>query len=287
MYAISHKAKRNTVRILITVLMGVFCIAMLVPFAWMLSASFKRPLDVMELPIRWIPEYFYPDNIINVWNIGGVSRINYQFDTAYLNSIKISTICMLGAVLSSSLAGYAFAKIPFKGANLVFVFYLATMMIPSQVTLVPRFVIFSALNMTGSHWPLILPGLINVTGTFMMRQAYTQIPNEMRESAFIDGASEIRIWWQIIMPMARASMAALAMVVFLFTWKDYLDPLVFLSKRSLYTIPVSLNNFIQESTTEYNLIMAASASALLPVFVVFLCGQKFFVKGLTAGAVKG
>ena len=267
--------------------MAVFSVMMLVPFAWMLSASMKKALDVMKLPIKWIPDYFYPDNYLNVWNIGGQSRINYQFATAYLNSIKISSVCTLGAIVTSSLAGYAFAKIRFAGSGAIFLVYLATMMIPTQVTLVPRFVMFSALGLTGTHWPLILPGLINVTGTFMMRQAFMQVPNEIRESAFIDGAGEFKIWLRIVMPMTRASMAALAMVVFLFCWKDYLDPLVFLSKRSLYTIPVSLNNFIQESTTEYNLIMAASASALLPIFAVFLCGQKFFVKGLTAGAVKG
>jgi multiple sugar transport system permease protein len=143
------------------------------------------------------------------------------------------------------------------------------------------------LGLLGTHWPLILPGLITITGTFLMRQYFMQIPDELRESAYIDGASEFTIWLRIMIPVAKPAMASLAMIVFLWNWNNYLDALVFLANWRLYTIPVSLNNFIDEATTEYNLIMAASASALIPVFIVFLAGQRFFVKGLVAGAVKG
>ena len=120
-----------------------------------------------------------------------------------------------------------------------------------------------------------------------MRQCFLQVPNELRESAFIDGASEIRIWAQIMVPVAKPNMAALAMMVFLWNWNNYQDALVFLTNWRLYTIPIALTNFIEESVTEYNLVMAASASALIPVFAVFIFGQRFFVKGLVAGAVKG
>ena len=146
---------------------------------------------------------------------------------------------------------------------------------------------FTEMGLSGTHWPLILPGLITITGTFLMRQYFMQIPDELRESAYVDGASEFRIWAEIMLPIAKPSMASLAMVVFLWNWNNYLDALVFLSDWRLYTIPVALNGFIDENTTEYNLIMAASASALIPVFIVFLSGQKFFVKGLVSGAVKG
>lgn len=281
------KMKRTAVKIFFTVLIGLVALSMVTPFIWMVSASMKLPLDVMKLPIKWIPEYFYPDNYKKVWNIGGVAARDYHFGLAYFNSIKIAVINLTGSVITSTLAGYAFAKIKFRGSNVLFLLYLATMMIPSQVTLIPKFVLFNKMGLTGTHLTLILPGLITITGTFLMRQYFMQIPDELRESARVDGANEYVIWARIMVPIAKPSMASLAMVVFLWNWNSYLEPLVFLSDWRLYTIPIALTNFIEESVTEYNLVMAAGSSALIPAFLVFVLGQKFLVKGLVAGAVKG
>lgn len=274
-------------RILFTVLIAILAFTMIVPFLWMLSASMKYELDVTKIPIQWIPEYFYPNNYLEVWNVGGNAKVDYHFGLAYFNSLKIAFFNVTGAVLTSSLAGYAFAKLRFKGRDVVFLLYLSTMMIPSQITIIPKFVIFDKLGMVGTHATLILPGIFTITGTFLMRQYFMQIPNELRESGKIDGASEFCIWWRIMLPMAKSSMAALGMMVFLWTWNNYLDALVFLPNWRLYTIPLALTSFIEESNTQYNLMMAAAASALIPVFIVFIIGQKQFVKGLTAGAVKG
>ena len=281
------KMKRTAVKIFFTVLIGLVALSMVTPFIWMVSASMKLPLDVMKLPIKWIPEYFYPDNYKKVWNTGGVAARDYHFGLAYFNSIKIAVINLTGSVITSTLAGYAFAKIKFRGSNVLFLLYLATMMIPSQVTLIPKFVLFNKMGLTGTHLTLILPGLITITGTFLMRQYFMQIPDELRESARVDGANEYVIWARIMVPIAKPSMASLAMVVFLWNWNSYLEPLVFLSDWRLYTIPIALTNFIEESVTEYNLVMAAASSALIPAFLVFVLGQKFLVKGLVAGAVKG
>lgn len=281
------KMKRTAVKIFFTVLIGLVALSMVTPFIWMVSTSMKLPLDVMKLPIKWIPEYFYPDNYKKVWNIGGVAARDYHFGLAYFNSIKIAVINLTGSVITSTLAGYAFAKIKFRGSNVLFLLYLATMMIPSQVTLIPKFVLFNKMGLTGTHLTLILPGLITITGTFLMRQYFMQIPDELRESARVDGANEYVIWARIMVPIAKPSMASLAMVVFLWNWNSYLEPLVFLSDWRLYTIPIALTNFIEESVTEYNLVMAAASSALIPAFLVFVLGQKFLVKGLVAGAVKG
>lgn len=283
----NYKLRRVLVRLLWTLLLAGIALFMITPFLWMLSASMKQARDVMKLPIQWIPDYFYVNNYVEVWNIGGAAKVDYHFPIAYFNSLKIAFINLTGAVITSTLAGYAFAKIKFRGAGIVFLIYLATMMVPSQVTLIPRFVMFRMMGINGTHWPLILPGLVTITGTFLMRQYFMQIPNELREAAHIDGANELQIWARVMVPIAKPSMAALAMLVFLWNWNNYLDALVFLSNWRKYTIPVALTNFIEESLTEYNLVMAASASALIPVFVVFLAGQKFFVKGLVAGAVKG
>lgn len=274
-------------RILFTLLIAVLAFTMIIPFLWMLSASMKYELDVTKIPIQWIPDYFYPNNYLEVWNVGGNAKVDYHFGLAYFNSLKIAFFNVTGAVLTSSLAGYAFAKLRFKGRDVVFLLYLSTMMIPSQITIIPKFVIFDKLGMVGTHATLILPGIFTITGTFLMRQYFMQIPNELRESGKIDGASEFCIWWRIMLPMAKSSMAALGMMVFLWTWNNYLDALVFLPNWRLYTIPLALTSFIEESNTQYNLMMAAAASALIPVFIVFIIGQKQFVKGLTAGAVKG
>lgn len=283
----SKKAVRVIPRIVVTVLISLFALSMITPFLWMLSASMKHELDVMELPIKWIPNYLYLDNYKKVWNIGGTAVRDYHFGLSYWNSIKIALINLCGAVITSTLAGYAFAKLKFKGRDALFLIYLATMMIPSQVTLIPKFVIFNMMGLTGTHWPLILPGLVTITGTFLMRQYFLQIPNELRESGIVDGANEFQIWLHIMMPIAKPSMSSLAMIVFLWNWNAYLEPLVFLSDWRLYTIPIALTNFIEESTTEYGPLMAAASSALIPAFIVFLCGQKFFVKDIVAGAVKG
>lgn len=281
------KQKKLCLRIFYTVVIGILAVSMVTPFIWMLSASMKLPLDVMKLPIEWIPKYFYPDNYKKVWNIGESAVRDYHFGLAYWNSIKIAAINLIGSVLTSTMAGYAFAKIKFRGRNTLFLLYLATMMIPSQVTLIPKFAMFHKMGLTGTHLTLILPGLITITGTFLMRQCFMQIPDELRESAKVDGASEYTIWARIMVPIAKPSMASLAMVVFLWNWNSYLEPLVFLSDWRLYTIPIALTNFIEESVTEYNLIMAAASSALIPAFIVFLFGQKFLVKGLISGSVKG
>lgn len=270
-----------------TLIIGAIALFMITPFLWMLSASMKTASDVLKLPIDWIPDYFYPENYLQVWNIGDSATVDYHFGLAYANSLKIAFINLVGAVFTSTLAGYAFAKIKFRGSGIVFLLYLATMMVPTQVTLIPRFVMFNSLNMIGSHAPLILPGLVTITGTFLMRQCFLQVPNELKEAALIDGAGEFTTWWRIMVPIAKPSMAALAMLVFLWNWNNYLDALVFLSDWRLYTIPVALTNYVEESLTEYNLLMAAAASALIPVFLVFVAGQRFFVKGLVAGAVKG
>ena len=284
---LAYRTQKLILRVLVTVLIGIFSLTMIVPFLWMISASMKLPLDVMKLPIEWIPPYFYPENYKIVWNVGNAAPRDYHFALSYWNSIKIAVINLCGSVITSTLAGYAFAKIKFRGANAVFFFYLSTMMIPTQVTLIPKFAMFDRMGIMGTHLTMILPGLITITGTFLMRQFFMQVPDELRESARIDGAGEFRTWAQIMVPIAKPGMASLAMIVFLWNWNNYLDALVFLTNWRLYTIPLSLTNFIEESVTQYNLVMAASSSALLPVFVVFLLGQRFFVKGLMAGAVKG
>ena len=260
---------------------------MILPFVWMLSASFKLQRDVMRIPIKWIPDYFYIENYRRVLHIGPSATKDYHFFLAYWNSIKLAVINTLTTMLTAALAGYAFAKIKFWGSKVLFIIYLAQMMIPPQVTLIPRFVMFAEMGLTKSHWPLILSKCVAISAIFLLRQAYSSVPDELRESAKVDGAGEYRIWFQIILPMVKPTLGACATVAFLDSWNNYLDPLVFLANWRLHTIPIALNQFVSEEVTQYGLVMAACCMTVIPVFIVFLCGQKFFIKGLTVGAVKG
>ena len=273
-------------KVVMTVLLSCFAVLMIVPFVWMISASFKYERDVMTIPIQWIPDNPTWENYKAVLHIDTSSK-DYHFLLAYWNSIKVTVAATLVSVLTAMMAGYAFAKLRFPGSNVLFIIYLAQMMVPSQLSLIPRFVMFSELELTNTHLSIIAPKLIAVSATFMMRQAFMGVPNELRESAMIDGASEWRVWWQIMVPQIKPTVAALATVQFLDSWNSYLDPLIFLSDWRLRTLPIALNQFVSEEGTQYNLIAAACCLTVIPVFIIFLCGQKFFVKGLTVGAVKG
>ena len=273
-------------KVVMTILLLGFAFLMVVPFIWMVSSSFKFERDVMSIPIRWLPENPTWDNYKIVLHIDTAKK-DYHFLLAYWNSIKVSVLTTIVSLTTAATAGYAFAKLRFRGANVLFIIYLAQMMVPSQLTLIPRFVMFSALELTNNHISIIAPKLIAVSATFMMRQAFISVPNDLRESAMIDGAGEWRIWGQFMLPSVKPTLAALATVQFLDSWNSYLDPLVFLSDWRLRTLPIALNQFISEEGAQYNLITAACCLTVIPVFIVFLCGQKFFVKGLTVGAVKG
>lgn len=280
------KKKSPVPKVVWSILLILFALLMITPFLWMLSSSFKLERDVMKFPIEWIPANPILNNYKNVLHIGVKSK-DYHFLLAYANSIKVSVFATLTSVLSAMLAGYAFAKLKFKGSNVLFIIYLMQMMVPSQLTLIPRFVAFSELGLVNTHFSIIAPKIISVSATFMMRQAFMAVPEELRESAKIDGAGEWKTCWRIMVPQIRPTIGAMTTVAFLDNWNSYLDPLVFLSDWRLMTLPIALNQFVSEEGSKYGLISAACCLTVIPVFIVFLVGQKFFIKGLTVGAVKG
>lgn len=262
----SRRIRELPIKLVMTVILTVIAVMMVVPFVWMLSASFKYERDVMKIPIQWIPKNPTLDNYKEILHIDTKSK-DYHFLLAYWNSIKVTVSATVISVITAMMAGYAFAKLRFPGSNIIFIIYLAQMMVPSQLTLIPRFVLFSSLEMTNTHFSIVAPKLIAVSATFMMRQAFTGVPNELRESAMMDGASEWRTWWQIMVPQIKPTIGALATVQFLDSWNSYLDPLIFLSDWRLRTLPIALNQFVSEEGTQYNLVTAALlvAHILLPV----------------------
>jgi multiple sugar transport system permease protein len=282
-----QKLRGSLFRFAVSLLIVCIGMLMLLPFFWMISAAFKMQKDVMTIPIQWIPKYFYLNNFRRVLHLGKTATKDYHFLLAYGNSIKVAVFATFCSITTSALAGYGFAKLKFRGSNVLFIVYLAQLMVPAQLTLIPRFVLFSQLGLTSTHWPIILPSILSVSSTFLIRQAFLSVSNDLRNSAMIDGAGEYRIWFRIMLPIIMPTVAALATVQFLDSWNSYLDPLVFLSNWRLLTLPIALDQFVGEEITQYNLVMAACCLTVLPVFFVFLAGQRFFVKGLMVGSVKG
>lgn len=268
-------------KLIVTLIMTFFGILMVVPFIWMISTSFKTPADVFVYPVKWLPNPFNWEHHVKVWT-GDKS-----FATYYLNSLKVSVISTIGATFLSAFAAYGFSRVAFRGRNALFLVYLSMMMVPPQVLFVPKFIMFEWAGIYNTHYALILPGMITIFGVFMMRQFFLSIPYEISESAFIDGAGHFRIFFRLVLPLAKPALATLAVIDFSWHWNDYENALVFLIDEGLYTVPLGLQNFILENTIDYNGMMAAASAGIIPMIVVFLLGQRFIIQGISNSAVKG
>lgn len=266
---------------LLTLVMTAVGLLLLLPFFWMISTSFKTPLEVFEFPIQWIPQHPVWKHHVNVWTGTG------SFALLYMNSLKISILSTLGAVTFAALAAYGFSRIQFRGREPLFLIYLSMMMIPPQILFVPRFVLFNWMGIYNTHWALILPGAFTIFGVFLLRQFFITVPQEISEAAFIDGAGHFRIFTRVILPLAKAPLATLTILDFSWHWNDYENALIFLVDKNLYTVPLGLQNFVLENSVDYNGMMAAATAAMIPMIVVFLAGQKFIIQGIASGAVKG
>ena len=274
--------KLSAGKVIATIILYFIGITMLAPLAWMISTSFKIENEVFNFPIEWIPKTFVGlDNYKVVWGE------EYNFGMYYLNSIKITVLSTILQILISALGAYGFTKVRWKWRDKIFLLYLATMMIPPQVTIVSQFIITRQLGLYNTHAGLIAMLAFSVYGVFLLRQAMMAVPDSLSESAKIDGAGHVRIFFQIILPMVKPSLATLATLKFVWTWNDYQHPLVFLSSRELYTIQLGMKQFASESGSYYALTMAAAVSAIIPLVIVFLLCQRFVVDGIATGAVKG
>ena len=253
---------------------------MLVPFAWMFSASLKLNKDVFVYPIQWIPQNPRWQNYVDIWT-------KIPLGTFILNTAKITIIVTFLQVLSSSFAAYAFSKLRFWGRDLLFISYLMTIAVPWQTYMVPQFILMSKLGLNNTHLALILLQAFSAFGVFMMKQFYQGIPGELCEAARIDGMSEYGIWAKIMLPLSKPAIATLIIFTFVGTWNDFLGPMIYLTKTELKTIQIGLRMFITQYSSEYGLIMAGSVVTLIPVLVIFLIMQKNFVQGISVSGLKG
>ncbi len=274
------KKKNPLTRAVIYILLIGLTVITLTPLIWMLSSSLKLDSEVFSIPIKWIPDNPQWSNYAKIWE--KIPLLTFTF-----NSVKLTVIITIIQVITSSFAAYGFAKCKFKGRNILFLFYVATMAIPWQVYMLPQYSLMNSLHLVDTHIGYILMQSFNAFGVFLMRQAFISIPDELLEAARIDGLSEYGIYAKIALPLSKASITTLVIFTFVTIWNDYMGPMIYLNTETKKTLQLGIKMFIGQYSTEYGLVMAVSVLALVPVLIIFLIGQKQFVQGIASSGIKG
>ena len=270
----------RVVRVVIYAVLIALAVFTLIPFVWMLSSSLKLDREVFSYPMRWIPETFHWENYSLIWQ--KVPLLTYFKNTAF-----IAIVVTFLQTLTSSFAAYAFAKLEFKGRDTLFLCYIATIAVPWQAYMLPQFIMMRHMGLYDTLWAMVVLQTFSAFGVFLMRQFYRGIPTELCEAARLDGLSEYGIWARIMLPLSKAAIATLVIFTFVGTWNDYMGPMIYLTRDINKTVQVGLRRFIQENSSDYHLIMAVSVCSLLPVSIVFLCLQKYFIEGIATSGLKG
>ncbi|MBE5975215.1 MAG: carbohydrate ABC transporter permease [Paenibacillaceae bacterium] len=281
MSRINKKTAASVIKaVLIYAALILMAFIMLIPFAWMLSASLKLEKDVFSFPIVWLPAKLQWNNYGEIWR-------KVPLLTGFLNTAKLTMFTTVLQLLTSSFAAYAFAKLEFKGRDTLFMMYVMTISIPWQVYMVPQYKLMTWLGLTDSHLGLILMHAFTAMGVFLMRQFFVSIPNELLEAARIDGLSEYGIWRKLMLPLSKPAIATLCITSFTFEWNDFMGPLIYLSSQKKKTIQLMLRMFNTQYSSNYAQIMAAATVALIPVLILFVFLQRYFVEGVASSGIKG
>ncbi len=263
--------------LVVWMLLALGSVLMLLPFAWTLSTSLKTPGQAFTYPIVWIPNPPIWDNYLRAVTI-------MPFGRFYANSLFVATCATLLELLTASLAAFAFARMRFWGRDQLFIIYLATLMIPGQVTLIPSFLIIRALGWYDTYQALIIPGAFSAFGTFLLRQHFRTLPMEFDEAAQIDGASALWIWWCVVMPLSKPALATFAIFSFLGQWNSFLWPLIVTRSMEMRTLPLGLSMFQSQFSVQWNLLMAGTVIALAPLLIIYVVGQRWIIRGIATGA---
>ena len=281
--AVVMKKKKSSAvlrRVLLYIVLILIAVIMVVPFLWMLSTSLKTQYDAVKIPPVWIPDPPQWENYVKLFT----EQPMFEF---MLNTIKIVFFVVLGQLFFSSLAAYSFARISFKGRNVVFFFYIATLMVPGQVTMIPTYLMFAKAGLTDNHLALILPAFFSAFGVFLLRQFFMSLPRELEEAAEIDGCNPFMTYWRIMLPLVVPAMLTLGVFTLMNTWNDYMGPLIYLSSPEKYTMTLGIAYFKGVYTTQWNLVMAGSIVSVVPILIAYLCAQKYFIEGIAFSGVKG
>jgi len=267
-------------RLSVYISLGFITFLTLLPLVWMLSSSLKYDSAVFSVPIQWIPLKPVWGNYATFWK-----KVDFAVFT--FNSFKLSIVVTVIQVITSSFAAYGFSKCYFKGRDTLFFVYIATIAIPWQVYMLPQYIELRMLGLTNSHLGYILLQSFTAFGVFLMRQFYSSIPNELLDAARIDGLTEYGIYFRIVLPLSKPVIATLSIFVFVSIWNDFMGPMIYFDSVHNKTIPLGIRMFLTQYSTEYGLVMAASVVSLIPVFIVFLFFQRFFVEGIATSGLKG
>lgn len=276
------KKNERAAAIVRTIVVSLIAVLFVVPLVWMVLSSLKTAPEVFARPFHWLPARVQWQNYATVWMNEEASMLR-----AFANTLYIALFSIIGQMFISSLAAYSFAKINFKGKQVVFMLFLSSMMVPSQLTIIPRFMLFKTIGLYNNLWAIILPAFFGATSIFMLRQFYMGLPNDLIEAAKIDGAGHLRIFLRIMLPLTKAALMSLIILAFISSWNEYMAPLIFLVKKELYTVSQSIQWYMLDEFKEHNLTMAAATSAIVPVVILFIVGQKYFVEGIATSGVKG
>jgi len=260
-----------------TIIIGIM---VMIPFFWMLSTSFKSRGALTAIPIEWIPKEPTAQSYVNIFT-------EFPFGRAIINSGVISVLYTLITLISASMAAFAFAKLQFRGRNLIFKCYLAALMIPAQVTLIPLFLIMNSLNLVNTYTSVLIPSIFRTFAIFMLVQQMKTIPNDFIHSAKIDGANNFMILRKIMIPLSAPTLATLAIITFMDAWNDYLWPLVMLTGTEKQTIPIALSRLSGQFKSDYTVLMAGSLISMIPIIIIYIIAQGKMKEGLSLGGIKG
>lgn len=254
--------------------------AMVIPFIWMISTSLKRPREIYVWPPTLIPHEIFWSNYVE-------SLTAAPFGRYYLNSLFVALSVTCGQLITCTLAAYAFARLNFRGRDALFIMFLGTMMIPGQVTMIGAFQMIHLLGWADTYYALIVPGLTSAFGTFLLRQFFLTLPTELEDAARIDGAGRLGVIRHVIIPLSTPALATLAIFTFMGVWNDFMWPLVVMNTDSHYTVQLGLAIFRDQRSTEWNLLMAGTVTATLPILIVFFFAQRYFIRGIALTGLKG
>lgn len=272
----SKRKKRNIGTYMILILTTVIFLA---PILWVVLSSFKSGSELFRYPPTFLPENFTLDNYIDAFSRGNFARY-------FFNSTLVAVVSTVITVIINTMAGYAFAKYKFKGGNAMFLFFMATLMLPLEILMIPIFQVVKAFGLYNSYWGLIIPPAATPAGVFLVRQYFLTVPIELTEAARIDGASEVKIFLKLMLPLAKPIISVLTIFSLLWRWNDYMWPLLVLRDSNKYTVQLALANFSGEYSVDWNSLLAMSVVTMIPVLIMFLIFQKQFIKGMTTSGMK-
>ena len=277
----SKRARKTAFAIFWYIVLGATTVVVMLPYIWMVSTSLKGADEVFAYPPTWIPRVWRFQNYVDAWNAAPFGRY-------FFNSLVVAVTVTIGQLITCSLAAFAFARMEFKGKNVMFTLFLSTTMISTQVTLVPSYLVLANLHWLDTYQALIVPFLANAFGVFMMRQYFMTLPRELEDAAKLDGCGRLRFLWQILLPLSKPIIAAQALFAFMGNWNSYLWPLIVTTSENMRTLQVGLRYFIgQEGGTQWGLFMAATVFVSLPVMIFYFVIQRSFVEGIATTGLKG